>query len=298
MAKKPATKTGEPVRGFPLKFTWMTGDWEKIFDRQIELLQEDVARARAEDRLVVYLSCPISSRGGGWSGTNVDIARHVERALLDRWGEAFWVLNPAQYQLESKAGRGLIDRHAKELKIDLKELTAAAMPGGGDYMRMWTKVLVEDGGNNLGESFDAYYFLGPRDVHSFFSKGETLTLTAGVEAYFARKYATDSSFRDSFSIPGITWGAPSAATAAPRKDWTKRRKEFLRYYGLRASANYSFGSHDEWAIFRLLNAQRRKRTAGPGMLDGDVSNQIAGFFDGVQVDPASSEGGLSRGYAV
>src|ERR1700722_9524559 len=138
----PKTRTDEPVKGFPLRFTWMTGEWETIFDEQIKLIKSDVARARAEDRLVAYLSCPISSRGGGWSGTNVDIARHVERSLLERWGEAFWVLNPSQYQLESKAGTGLMNRHADELDIDLKRLRALCDPEGGDYMRMWTAVLV------------------------------------------------------------------------------------------------------------------------------------------------------------
>jgi hypothetical protein len=34
------------------------------------------------------------------------------------------------------------------------------------------------------------------------------------------------------------------------------------------------------------------------MVDGDVGDQIAGFFDGVQIDPASTEIGVSRGYAV
>jgi hypothetical protein len=86
----------EPVTGFPIKYRWHTGPWQAIFQAQIELIQSDIARAKAEDRLVVYLSCPISSRGGGYSGTNVDVARHVERRLLERWGEAFWILNPAQ----------------------------------------------------------------------------------------------------------------------------------------------------------------------------------------------------------
>src|SRR6185437_7403866 len=159
-SKTPKTRTDEPVKGTQLRFTWQTGEWETIFDEQIALIKSDVARARAEDRLAVYLSCPISSRGGGWSGTNVDIARHVERALLERWGEAFWVLNPAQYQLESKAGTGLINQHAEKHKIDLKNLLIKSSPGGGDYMRMWTKVLVEDGMGNLGRNFDAFYFLG------------------------------------------------------------------------------------------------------------------------------------------
>lgn len=294
------TMTGEPVPGFPLSFTWHTGDWEKIFDRQIKLLKADVSRARAENRLVIYLSCPITSRGGGWSGTNVDIARHVERALLERWGEAFWVLNPAQYQLESKAGTGLINAHAEALGIDLVKLISQSMPGGGDYMRMWTQVLVEDGVDNLGRNFDSFYFLGPRDVFSFFSQGETLTLTSGIEAYFGRKFETDDSFRDAFSVPHITWGKiPSTPpTPNPRSAWIRQRKDFLRFYGLRASANFSLGSHDEWAILRLINAGRRKKSEAPNQLDGDVGDQLAAFFDGIQVDPAGSQAAVSRGYAV
>jgi hypothetical protein len=58
------------------------------------------------------------------------------------------------------------------------------------------------------------------------------------------------------------------------------------------------GSHDEWAILRLVNAARRARSATPTMLDGDVADQVAAFFDGVQVDLSSSEAGVSRGYAV
>jgi hypothetical protein len=294
------TETSEPVPGFPLKFTWSTGAWQAIFDRQIALIKADVARARAEDRLVFYLSCPISPRGGGSSATNVDIARHVERSILERWGEAFWVLNPAQYQLESKAGAGLINAHAKALNIDLEELQSKSAPLGGDYMRMWTKVLVEDEADNLGGHFDAFYFLGPRDVYSFFSHGEAISMTAGIDDYFARKFATDAAFRDEYSIADIKWGAPPKTSPAsdPRKTWMKKRIDFLRFYGLRASINFSLGSHDEWSIFRLINAGRRKRTIAPDQLDGDVGEQVAGFFDGLQVAPSASEASLSRGYAV
>src|SRR5437660_2215831 len=83
-----------PIAGFPMKYIWHTGPWFDIFDQQIELIRRDIHRAKAEDKLVAYLSCPISSRGGGYSGTNVDLAKHIERVLLERWGEAFWILNP------------------------------------------------------------------------------------------------------------------------------------------------------------------------------------------------------------
>jgi len=292
-------ETAEPVNGFPLQFSWRTDDWYKIFDEQIALLKADVARARADGRVILYLSCPISNRGGGWSGTNVDIARYVERSILARWGEGFWVLNPAQYQLESKAGTGLIVGHAKRLGIDLAKLLASGYPGGGDYLRMWTKVLVEDGVDNLGRNFDAFYFLGPTDVFSFFTENGSQSMTAGIQNYFARKMDADLSFRERFSVPEIDWGTtPKPGAPDPTTVWTRLRSDFLRYYGLRASANFSLGSHDEWAILRLINQGRRKKTAGAAQLDGDVGDQVAAFFDGKQVSLSATETPISRGYAV
>jgi hypothetical protein len=308
------TKQGRPVADFEMEYEWHTGPWEDIFDRQIALLKSDIRRARAQDKLVVYLSCPISSRGGGFSGTNVDIAQFTERALLQRWGEGFWILNPAQYQLESKAGTGLITDYAAALGIDLSQLKGFCTPSGGDYMRMWTTVLVSDDERvgaiepsgtilqNTGQHFDAFYFLGPRDVEAFFGQYR-VSLTAGIDAYFARRYATDASFRDAFAVTGINWAQtppprPGDPQDALRTDWERKRLEFLRYYGLRASGNFSLGSHDEWNIFHLINQKRRRATAGRGQLDGDVSIQLAAFFDGGQLDPGSTELSLSRGYAI
>lgn len=288
--------TGEPVKGFPLKFTWHTGDWERIFDAQVELIRSDIARARVDGRLVLYLSCPISSRGGGWAGTNVDIARHVERRILDKFGESFWVLNPAQYQLESKAGTGLLVAHAKRLNIDLEQLRKHGNePTGGDYLRMWTKVLVEGEGLIQGRNFDAFYFLGPRDVHSFFLSNGDTTLTAGIFSYFARKHATDFDFRMEFSadLPDST-GGPTV----DNEKWIRRRREFLRFYGLRASAAFSLGCRDEWTILRLINQERRRASTTPSTPSGDAGEQLAAYFDGEQIPLASLDGVIATGYAV
>ena len=296
-AKGRVSEAQSPVAEFPMRYVWHTGPWYDIFQLQIERVQRDIRRAKAEGKLLIYLSCPISSRGGGYSLTNVDVALHIERALLERWGEGFWILNPAQYQLELKAGTGLMNEHADYLALDLDRLVKIDKPFGGDYMRMWTTALVSNGLAvadrpvkpglaNTGQYFDAFYFIGPRDVQSFFLT-EGTTMTAGIQAYFARKFATNSDFRAQFSD-----GA--------RPDlWTFQRQDFLRYYGLRASANFSLGSHDEWLIFHNLNALRRSRTSDPEhfLADGDVGEQLAGFFDGGQIDPASSEASLSRGYS-
>ncbi|MDY0747989.1 hypothetical protein SNE35_26045 [Paucibacter sp. R3-3] len=311
------TDTPQPaVEGFELAYHFHTGPWKRVIDLQVAEIQKDMRRARAEGRLVVYLSCPISKRGGGHSLTNTSVARHVERCLMQRWGEAFWILNPTAYQLESKAGMNRMTEVARANGIDLGDLLGRSQPTGGDYMRMWTRVLVENdpidsAPVNTGQCIDAFYFVGPSDVQSFFlSQGETLT--AGIEAYFARKFATDLQFRKDYSVepqkvtgldtdPDAKLAAQAKAQADADAEWSRRRRAFMRYYGLRASADFSVGSHDEWNIVRLLNRRRlevSQVTARDGYLPGgDVGEQIAVYFDGRQVDPSSMIAPASPGNA-
>lgn len=295
--------TRKPVPELDIQFSWSDGVWRDLFDKNVTLIQQDIKRARAEDRHVIYLSCPISSRGGSFFGTNVDIALHIQNRLLREWGESFWILNPAQYQMQSKEGVGLLDRHARELArekgippFDVKNLR---QPEGGDYMRMWTRVLAEDeaGDNafiqtdekgkmsiarnedlmNAGGRFDAFYFVGPSDVRDFFNQGGDANLTSSIEAYFTRKYAMDRQFFDFFNQPD-----PEL--------WRKLRTDFFRYYGVRASTSFSSGSHDEWNIWRLQN-ERRLKVLGMGA-------QIPGFFDGRQIPIGPCETPASPGYAA
>jgi hypothetical protein len=286
--------TAEPVTGFG-HFTWRTGRWEQIFDSQVGVIKRELARAHAEDRVVVYLSCPISPRGGGIPATNVAIANFTARRLMHTWGERLHVINPAAYQMESREGTGLVlDRiaelwHPADSQDHLDQLTAEYEPEGGDYMRMWVRVLVEDDlypdgaageetkrGQACGGMFDAFYFLGPSDVRSFFATGDESSLTQVVESYFARKYAIDPEFRKQFDVP--------------ESSWEHRRKRFFRYYALRAGAAYSLGSRDEWNTLVRLNRKRRESGAyGPG-------EELACYFDGRQVSPASANRTVPRGY--
>jgi hypothetical protein len=307
------TETAFPVPERPLiSFTWHTGDWFEVFQKHAALVQSDIARAQAEDRVVVYLSCPISSRGGGHSRTNTEVANFTARRLAGQWGERFFIVNPAAYQLESKEGTGLITRHIAELAretgrpIALEDLMAAARPGGGDYMRMWTRVLVEDGyladppgrarsGRMLGGLFDAFYFLGPDDVHAFFGANGSGSgsLLARVEEYFARKQAIDPDFWADFGTAPLPDGTTRPLDLTDRDDvrlWEARRKEFVRFYTVRAGASYSLGSHDEWNILVRLN---RARTADPEYGPGE---QIAAFFAGRPRALAEAETEVSPGY--
>jgi len=122
--------------------------------------------------------------------------------------------------------------HADRLGVDL---AALPRPSGGDYMRMWTKVLVEDpdlpaseaDAEPWGAAFDAFYFLGSADMHRYFTRGGAETLTAGIEEYFARKYTMDGDFRQHFAWP--------EDSAQPHPSPRKARGDFFRFYGIRAS---------------------------------------------------------------
>lgn len=271
---------------FPIRFKWHAGLWFELFNKHVDLIVEDINRAKAEDVLVVYLSCPISTRGGSYSFTNVEISRHIAKRLEMKWGSRFWVLNPTLYQMESGQGTGLIRRHANLLslekghEVDINKLSVELPIIGGDYLRAWSRVLVEDGDKNLGSRFDAFYFVGPSDVRDFFSansgcgQGLVRDLTQGVEDYFARKYATNAEFRAYFS----------EATAEDRK------KEFFKFYTLKAGAHFSKGSHDEFNIWDILNKLRVKEMG--------TGSEMPGYFDGHQIGLGSAETGLTSGYAT
>ncbi len=290
--------TGEPVPGFPIRFRWHTGVWRALFDKQIALLERDIARARAEDFLLVFQSSPLSGRGGGHYSTNVEIADHTARRLGEEWGHRFWILNPARYQMESREGTGLMVRHAAELsretgdEIDVERLFRESPPVGGDYMRMWTRILVEDGDGDLGRRWDAMYFIGPADARDFFAESGSGTWSAGVEDYFARQITMNREFHDTFTPPFDGPDGERLEGDEERAEWARRRHAFLRYYTLRAGVVFSLGSHDEWNIWRLLNERRRAQGREA------LGDQIAGFFEGRQLDPAAVAAPVPPGYAA
>lgn len=280
--------------GFPYRTRWQTGLWLDLFEMQVDLIERDVARAMAQDSVMVFQSIPLTGRGGGHYATNVEVAEHLARRLMEEWGHRFWVLNPARYQLESKEGTGLMHLHASRLsqergeEIDVDELFRRSPPHGGDYMRMWTRILVEDSEDFSGRRWDVLYFVGPSDVRTFFTEDGARTWTAGVEEYFARKQTMDRDFHDAFVPPFFDREGRRLTGTAEKEEWKRRRNAFFRYYTVRAGVNFSLGSHDEWNIWQGLNERRR---ASEGIAD-----QIAGYFDGRQLDPASFSERAAPGY--
>ena len=136
-------------------------------------------------------------------------------------------------------------------------------------MLMWTRVL--EGTSGSGEDFDFFYFVGPSDF------GRALGLTGEgdmekIDALFDQRYAADEGLRKA-----VEQGRLSKAT-------------FRNYYGLKASVTFSYGSHDEWNILRLINAKRL------GGTQFGVANQIASFYDGRPTPPSAAEQPVSNGY--
>jgi hypothetical protein len=97
-------------------------------------------------------------------------------------------------------------------------------------------------------------------------------------------YATDQQFREYFT------GAGGQAEEAE-----SRWREFFRYYTVRPGANFSMGSHDEWNIWRELNA---RRIFGPTDEGFGIGSQIAGYFEGIQIVPGAAERPITPGYAI
>jgi len=139
---------------------------------------------------------------------------------------------------------------------------------GADFMYMWTQIL--EGPKGLGEDFDFFYFAGPSDFARYFAltgQGDLERL----EAWFDARLAQDPSFKTSVDQGNIT------------------KTGFRNYYGLRASVVFSYGSHDEWNIARLINDRRR------GATDYGIANQLAIFFDGHPQTPGGYESPTASG---
>jgi hypothetical protein len=133
---------------------------------------------------------------------------------------------------------------------------------GADYMYMWTQIIA--GRSGLGEDFDFFYFAGPTDFGKYFAltgQGDLERL----ETWFDARVAQDPAFKKAVGQGDVT------------------KAGFRDYYGLRASVAYSYGSHDEWNIARLINTRRR------GAADYGIANQLAILFDGQPQSPGAYE---------
>ena len=139
---------------------------------------------------------------------------------------------------------------------------------GADYMFMWTTIL--EGAKGLGEDFDFFYFVGPSAFRRFFGLDGTGDMEK-IDAYFEQRLTTD----------------PNLKKAVDEKKVSKRT--FRDYYALRASVAFSYGSHDEWNIARIINERRR------GADDFGIANQLSILFDGRAAAPSAAEAPIASG---
>jgi hypothetical protein len=139
---------------------------------------------------------------------------------------------------------------------------------GADFMYMWTRIL--EGSKGLGDDFDFFYFAGPTDFARHFEltgQGDLERL----ETWFDEHVASDPKYKNVLADGSLT------------------KAGFRNYYGLRASVAFSYGSHDEWNIARMINDRRR------GDADFGIAQQLAVFFDGQPVSPGSYEAPTASG---
>jgi hypothetical protein len=235
-------------------------DYLGAINANVSRVRQLIADNKAKGKAIGYLSVPLSPAGGGSFEINSEAAKWIASAVEARLGQSsVWILNPG--------AEG-----------------SAAMNGasGADYMYMWAQILEGPGGH--GEDFDFYYFAGPTDFSRYFLQpgkdsreqpnndpGQVKDYFGKLNQFFDARVASDPDFKKAVDQGQIS------------------KAGFRNYYGLRASVAFSYGSHDEWNIARLLNERRR------GTADFGIANQISVFFDGQPVNPGGFESVAASG---
>jgi hypothetical protein len=235
-------------------------DYLGAINANVPRVRQLIADNKAKGKAIGYLSVPLSPAGGGSYEINSEAAKWIASEVEARLGQSsVWILNPG--------AEG-----------------SAAMNGasGADYMYMWTQIL--EGQRGHGEDFDFYYFAGPTDFSRYFLQpkkdgqqqpnndpGQVKDYFGKLNDFFEARVASDPEFKKAVDQGQIS------------------KAGFRNYYGLRASVSFSYGSHDEWNIARLLNERRR------GTADFGIANQISVLFDGQPVSPGGFESVAASG---
>ena len=245
-------------------------DYLDAIKANVARVRQLIADNKAKGKVIGYLSVPLSPAGGGSFAINSEAATSIAGEVEARLGpSSAWILNPGA-----------------------QGSTAMNGGSGADYMYMWTQIL--EGPSGHGEDFDLFYFAGPTDFMKFFLRserdskspqnkdqpntdrqqidpGQVVDYFGKLNDFFDKRVASDPDFKKAVDQGQIT------------------KADFRRYYGLRASVSFSFGSHDEWNIARLLNQRRR------GAADFGIANQLSVFFDGQPVSPGGFESAAASG---
>jgi hypothetical protein len=214
---------------------------------------------KAMGKAIGYLSIPLSPAGGGSYYINSEAAKRIADDIEKRFGpSSVFILNPGAEAGDAMSGGS-----------------------GADYMYMWTQIL--EGRSGHGEDFDFFYFAGPTDFSRYLlqpnndgkkpviDRNRVDDYLGKLDAFFDEHSVSDPKFKAEFEQGKVN------------------KTAFRNYYGLRASVAFSYGSHDEWNIARLLNERRR------GVAEFGIANQLSIFFDGQPVNPGAFESGDASG---
>ena len=224
--------------------------------KTVSSLRDTIRAQRSKGRIIAYVSVPLTARAGGYRPLNVEISRFLKDRVERRYGEQLWALAPGQVESEMPAKEG------------------ETPPKGGDYMYMWTEALAGD--NRRADDFDLLYVAGPTDIQAFLAASSDQALFASLERFIVARSAGDPTFAQ------FLQATPTA------------RRDFMTFYGLKASGAFSAGAHDEWNIFVEVNRERRKPAAGSA--DSRPHDQVPMYFDGRSVNASDMEVRVSPGY--
>ncbi len=175
-----------------------------VIAANVQMIRQDIRAQRQAGKLIIYASTPISPRGGGHVGANLEIAASVKVKLEKEYGGGVWVLDPGKYQMPDVAGKSA---------------------GGGEYMVMFTDVLAGEDG--MGKDFDMAHFTGPGDMRAFFGCGKEdiggciaryLQGRAGTDPRFRLEVAENPQRRQAF-IRYYTLRASSAYSTGAHDEW-------------------------------------------------------------------------------
>jgi hypothetical protein len=233
-------------------------DFKDAIAKAVEGLRTMIRSQSANGKLIAYISIPLTSRSGGYRPLNLKISEFMKTRVESRFKGNVWALAPGKPETELG---------------DAKGKSAA----GGEYMYMWTQLLAGDDG--LGRDFDLLFVTGPSDFAAYFAAffGSSDDPFGALQKYIDDLAKTDKDFRDKIAT------VPEA------------RKQFLKYYGTKASAAFSDGSHDEWNLFVELK-RRRRDSKNAFRIPTGLGEQIPMYFDGRSLNGAEMETMISPGY--
>jgi hypothetical protein len=145
-------------------------DFLPVINHAVQTLRAQV-RVQEKDKLIAYISVPLTARGGGYRPLNVEISDFLKARIESRSQGRVWALAPGKAESELP-------------KVNGKSAE------GGEYMYMWTQVLAGEDGK--GTDFNFLFAAGPGEIASFFGiQNETF---GAVDRYASLRSKGDADF--------------------------------------------------------------------------------------------------------